>query len=52
MGYNLVIEVFEEGLNSWNLFIFAFLEIILVGWVYGLDQFIRNLDTMELGTAY
>ena len=48
MGYNLVIEVFEEGLNSWNLFIFAFLEVILVGWVYGLDQFIRNLNTMEL----
>ena len=48
MGYTFVIEVFEEGLNSWNLFIFVFLEVILVGWVYGFDQFIKDLETMEL----
>ena len=48
MGYDFVIVVFEKGLNSWNLFTFAFLEVILVGWVYGFDQFIKDLDDMEL----
>ena len=48
MGYDFAIVVFDKGLNSWNLFIFAFLEVILVGWVYGFDQFIKNLDDMEL----
>ena len=37
-----------KGLFSWNLFMFAFLEVILVGWVYGIDQFIKDLDHMEL----
>ena len=48
MGYDFAIVIFDNGLNSWNLFIFAFLEVILVGWVYGFDQFIKNLDDMEL----
>ena len=48
MGYDFAIVIFDNGLNAWNLFIFAFLEVILVGWVYGFDQFIKNLDDMEL----
>ena len=48
MGYDFVIEVFSKGLNSWNFFLFAFLEVILVGWVYGFDQFIKDLNVMKL----
>ena len=47
MGYDFVMVSFK-GLFSWNLFIFAFLEVILIGWVYGIDQFIKDLDNMEL----
>ena len=48
MGYAFATEVFDEGLFSWNSYIRAFLEVILVGWIYELDQFIKDLDAMEL----
>ena len=48
MGYDFVIEVFEPGLHSWNIIIFVLLEVFLVGWVYGLDQFIKDINVMEL----
>ena len=48
MGYDLRKEVFSNGLFSWNIHIIALLQVILVGWVYGLDQFFKDLDEMEL----
>ena len=47
MGYDLR-NVFSKGSFSWNMHIIALLQVILVGWVYGLDQFFKDLDDMEL----
>ena len=33
---------------SWNLLLVAFLEVILVSWVYGTDRFLDNIDEMGI----
>jgi len=33
---------------SWNLLLVAFLEVILVGWVYGADRFLDNIKDMDM----
>lgn len=38
--------LFNESAPSWNLLLFAFLEVIAVSWVYGVDKFIEHLSGM------
>ena len=33
---------------SWNLLLFALLEVVLVAWIYGIDPFFKNLEEMSI----
>ena len=33
---------------SWNLLLFALLEVTLVAWIYGIDPFFKNLEEMNI----
>ena len=33
---------------SWNLLLFALLEVVLVAWIYGIDPFFKNLEEMNI----
>ena len=33
---------------SWNILLFAFLELFLVSWMYGIDRFVENLEEMGI----
>lgn len=39
-------HLFNESAPSWNLLLFALLEVVLIAWVYGADQFLDNLSDM------
>lgn len=41
--------LFNNCAPSWNLIFFALIEVILVAWVYGMDNFLENITEM-LGT--
>ena len=41
--------LFNNCAPSWNLIFFALIEVILVAWVYGMDNFLENINEM-LGT--
>ena len=43
-----MVNVFETALGSWNILLFAFLEVVLVGWIYGMDRFLDNLKQMDI----
>ena len=43
-----MITTFDHAFISWNLLLFAFLEVILIGWIYGIKRFRSNLKTMNL----
>lgn len=38
--------LFNNCAPSWNLILFAFLEVILMAWVYGIDNFLDNITEM------
>jgi solute carrier family 6 amino acid transporter-like protein 5/7/9/14 len=40
--------LFNASAPSWNLLLFAFLEVVLVSWVYGVDKFLENLSEMDI----
>ena len=33
---------------SWNLLLFALLEVVLAAWIYGVDPFFKNLEEMNI----
>ena len=33
---------------SWNLLLFALLEVLLAAWIYGVDPFFKNLEEMNI----
>ena len=43
--------LFNNCAPSWNLIFFALIEVILVAWVYGLDNFLENITEM-LGSMH
>lgn len=47
MGYILT-GIFDSGIYTWNIFLLALLEIILVGWLYGIDTFFDNIKDMKI----
>ena len=40
--------LFDASAPSWNLLLFALLEVVLVSWVYGVDTFLDNLAEMNI----
>ena len=38
--------LFNESAPSWNLLLFALLEVILISWAYGADKFLDHLEDM------
>ena len=40
--------LFNASAPSWNLLLFALLEVVLVSWVYGVDKFLDNLSEMDI----
>ena len=40
--------LFNESAPSWNLLLLAFIEVVVVGWVYGADTLLRDLEEMEM----
>ena len=38
--------LFNASAPSWNLILFALIEVILVAWVYDVDKFIDHLEEM------
>ena len=43
-----MVNIFDTALGSWNILLFALLEVILVGWIYGMDHFLDNLKQMDI----
>jgi len=41
-------NLFNESAPSWNLLLFALLEVLLVSWVYGVDRFLDNFAEMGM----
>jgi solute carrier family 6 amino acid transporter-like protein 5/7/9/14 len=41
-------KLLDDRSASWNILLFALLEVILVAWVYGVDLFFENLKEMEI----
>ena len=48
MGYKFAIDVFGKGLISWNIMVFTLLEVLLVGWIFGIDKFMKMFLDMDL----
>jgi len=40
--------LFNSSAPSWNLLLFALLEVVLVSWVYGIDNFMDNIEEMGI----
>ena len=40
--------LFDASAPSWNLLLFALLEVVLVSWVYGVDTFLENIAEMNI----
>ena len=40
--------VFNSAAPSWNLLLFAFLEVICVGWIYSAGRAMKNLEEMNI----
>ena len=40
--------LFNSSAPSWNLLVFALMEVLIVSRVYGLDKFFAHLDEMGL----
>ena len=38
--------LFNNSAPSWNLILFALLEVVLISWAYGLDKFLDHLEDM------
>ena len=47
-GYFLLDLLDRKILNSWNFLLVVFLEVLLVGWVYGADRFLDNIKEMDM----
>ncbi|XP_023322005.1 sodium- and chloride-dependent glycine transporter 2-like [Eurytemora carolleeae] len=41
-------NLFNSAAPSWNLLLFALLEVLLVSWLYGIDNFMENLYQMNI----
>ena len=44
----LMFTLIDETSASWNILLFALLEVITVSWIYGIDRFFENLDEMSV----
>jgi hypothetical protein len=44
--------LFNESAPSWNLLLFAFLEVIIISWIYGVDKFLLHVEDMTVGLNY
>ena len=40
--------LFDASAPSWNLLLFALLEVVLVSWVYGVETFLDNMAEMNI----
>jgi hypothetical protein len=41
--------LFNASAPSWNLLLFALLEVVVVAWLYGAEKFLQNLsEEMEI----
>jgi hypothetical protein len=40
--------LFNNSAPSWNLLFLAFIEVIVVGWMYGAERLLQNLDEMGM----
>ena len=40
--------LFNESAPSWNLLLLAFIEVVVVGWIYGAGRLLKNLEEMEM----
>ena len=38
--------LFNDSAPSWNLILFALLEVVLISWAYGVDKFLDHLEDM------
>lgn len=43
--------LFDASAPSWNLLLFALLEVVLVSWVYGVDTFLDNMAEMNINLS-
>ena len=41
-------ELLDKTCASWNIFVFAILELILVSWIYGVKRFMGNIEEMNI----
>ena len=41
-------ELLDTTCASWNLFVLALVELILICWVYGANQFMNNIEEMNI----
>ena len=45
-------SLFNQAAPSWNLILFALLEVIIVAWIYGVDKFVEHISEMRGGMNY
>ncbi len=47
-GGMYMFTLIDSTCASWNILLFAFLEVFLVAWMYGADKFVGNLEEMGI----
>ena len=47
-GGMYMFTLIDSTCASWNILLFAFLELFLVTWMYGTDRFVENLEEMGI----
>ena len=44
--------LFDASAPSWNLLLFALLEVLIVSWIYGVDRFLENMEEMNIKLGF
>ena len=44
--------LFDASAPSWNLLLFALLEVLIVNWIYGVDRFLENMEEMNIKLGF
>ena len=40
-------SLFNQAAPSWNMILFALLEVVIVAWIYGVDKFVEHITEMK-----
>ena len=44
----LMFDLIDSKGATWNILLFALLEVVLVAWMYGVDNFLENIEEMNM----